>query len=302
MFAAALPPTAVAFLVCVLLVIALAAGLRAVAPAAPKAVDASTPSVLSGISGQRVMVGVVVGFLTLLATRWLLLALFVGAMVVFWGRLLRDTRADDERRRVEGIAKWLEDLRDTLRGSAMGAEEALEQVALRPPEAIAPALRTFAQRRRQGFRTEDALADLAEELAHPTSDAAVAAIRLVVGGSTSAGRLYGTVHALASAARDEVTARERIDRTRAIYQSSMKRLVVIGGALVAYLKFFGGDLLRPYDTAVGQLVLLFPLALWLGCIFWLRSLCRYELPQRYRAVGAVVAVAGGAGRAGEGTR
>ena len=69
MFAAALPPTAVALLVCVLLVIALAAGLRAVAPAASKAVDGSTPSVLSGISGQRVMVGVVVGFLTLLATR-----------------------------------------------------------------------------------------------------------------------------------------------------------------------------------------------------------------------------------------
>ena len=41
--------------------------------------------------------------------------------------LLHDERADEERRRLEGIAKWLEDLRDTLRGSAIGAEEALEQ-------------------------------------------------------------------------------------------------------------------------------------------------------------------------------
>ncbi|MDO8362842.1 MAG: hypothetical protein Q7V88_08090 [Actinomycetota bacterium] len=284
---ASLPPTAVAFATCVLLAAALLAVLRAFAPRRPLvATAASTPSALAGINGNRAAVGMAAGFLVLLATRWLLLAVLVGALVVFWRRLLHDTRADDERRRIEGIAKWLEDLRDTLRGSAMGAEEALEQVALRPPDAIAAALRTFALRRRQGFRTEDALADLAEELAHPTADAAIAAIRLVIGGSTSAGRLYGTVHALAAAARDEVTARERIDRTRAVYQSSMKRLVVIGAVLVAYLKVAGGDLLRPYDTAVGQVVLLLPLGMWLGCVLWLRSLCRYELPARYRIVGS----------------
>lgn len=285
---AAMPPTAVAVAVCLLLTAAIAAVLHGTRPrpAAGAVPSASTPSVLSGVSGNRVAAGLAAGVLALFATRWLLLALTVGGMVVFWGKLLHDTRADDERRRVEGIAKWLEDLRDTLRGSAIGAEEALEQVALRPPATIAGPLRTFAHRRRQGFRTEDALADLADDLAHPTADAAIAAIRLVVGGNTSAGRLYGTVNALSLAARDEVTARERIDRTRAIYHSSMKRLVLIGAALVGYLKVAGGDLLAPYDTAVGQAVLVLPLSMWLGCIVWLRSLCRYELPARYRVVGA----------------
>ncbi len=243
---------------------------------------------LAGIGGNRISVGLAGGFLVLLATRWPILALLAGVLIAVWGRLLHDTRADDERGRIEGIAKWLEDLRDTLRGSAIGAEEALEQVAVRPPSAIAEPLRSFAQRRRQGVRTEDALADLAEDLAHPTADAAVAAIRLVIGGSTSAGRLYATVTALATAARDEVSARERIDRTRAVYRSSMKRLVVIGGLLVAYLRFVGGDLLTPYDTALGQVVLLVPLGMWMGCVLWLRSLCRYELPRRYRIVGSGV--------------
>lgn len=283
---AALPSSAIAFAVCLLLLGALFAVLRAVAPQRHRAASASTPSLLAGIGGNRVAAGLAGGFLALLATRWLMLALLVGLLIVMWGRLMHDTRADDERRRIEGIAKWLEDLRDTLRGSAIGAEEALEQVAMRPPDAIAEPLRTFAHRRRQGFRTEDALADLAEELAHPTADAAVAAIRLVIGGSTSAGRLYGTVSALSAAARDEVTARERIDRTRAVYQSSMKRLVIIGGLLIAYLRFVGGDLLAPYDTAVGQVVLLLPLGMWLGCVLWLRSLCQYELPKRYRIVGS----------------
>ena len=286
MSSTAFPPSAVALAVCLLLGVALLAALRASASQRKSTAVPATPSMLAGISGNRVAVGFAAGFLVLLATRWVMLALLVGLLVVSWRRLLHDTRADDERRRIEGIAKWLEDLRDTLRGSAIGAEEALEQVALRPPDAIALPLRTFAHRRRQGFRTEDALADLAEDLAHPTADAAVAAIRLVIGGSTSAGRLYGTVSALAAAARDEVTARERIDRTRSVYQSSMKRLVIIGGLLVAYLKFAGGDLLQPYDTAVGQVVLLLPLGMWLGCVFWLRSLCRYQLPQRYRIVGS----------------
>ncbi|HQZ34793.1 MAG TPA: hypothetical protein PK020_10215 [Ilumatobacteraceae bacterium] len=286
---ATVPPSAVAFAVCVLLLGALMAGVRGVSPPRRRAASAATPSLLAGIRGNRVAAGLAGGFLVLLATRWLMLAVLVGVLIVLWGRLLHDTRADDERTRVEGIAKWLEDLRDTLRGSAIGAEEALEQVALRPPDAIAGPLRTFAHRRRQGFRTEDALADLAEELAHPTADAAVAAIRLVIGGSTSAGRLYATVSALAAAARDEVTARERIDRTRAVYQSSMKRLVIIGGLLIAYLRFVGGDLLTPYDTAVGQVVLLLPLGMWVGCVLWLRSLCRYDLPQRYRIVGSTVA-------------
>lgn len=288
---ATVPPTAVAVAVCLLLAAAIGMLLHGSRPQpTAAATSASTPSVLSGVSGNRVAAGLAAGVLVLFATRWALLALTVAAMVVFWGKLLHDTRADDERRRIEGIAKWLEDLRDTLRGSAIGAEEALEQVALRPPATIAGPLRTFAHRRRQGFRTEDALADLADDLAHPTADAAIAAIRLVIGGNTSAGRLYGTVNALSLAARDEVTARERIDRTRAVYHSSMKRLVVIGAALVGYLKFAGGSLLAPYDTAAGQIVLLLPLSMWLGCIFWLRSLCRYEMPARYRVVGAAEAV------------
>jgi hypothetical protein len=284
---APVPSIAVALAVCLLLSLALLAVLRAVGPARVSAVrTASTPSMMAGLGRGRMAVAGAVAFVVLMVTRWVLLAVLVGAMVLLWGRLLHDRRADDERRRVEGIAKWLEDLRDTLRGSSMGAEDALEQVALRPPESLALPMRNFVHRRRQGFRTEDALADLANELAHPTSDAAIAAIRLVIGGSTSAGRLYGTVHALAAAARDEVTARERIDRTRAIYQSSMRRLVVIGGLLVAYLKFLGGDLLQPYDSPVGQLVLMLPLGMWLGCVLWLRSLCRYDLPERYRIVGS----------------
>jgi len=286
---ASIPPAAVAFAASALVAAALAAvyaATRAEAVAV-RTESASTPGMLAGLPGERIAAGLVTAFLVLLVTRWVFLAALAGVLTALWGRLLHDRRADDERRRVEAIARWLEDLRDTLRGSSVGAEEALELVATRPPQAIAVPLQTFALRRRQGFRTHDALADLADDLAHPVSDAAIAAIALVVGGSTGAGRLYGTVSALAGAARDEVTARERIDRTRAVYQASMKRLVIIGALLVTYLRFAAGDLLQPYGTPAGQVVLLIPLAMWAGCMWWLRSLCRYELPRRYRMAGSM---------------
>lgn len=255
----------------------------------PTRSSADSTSVLSGLGGQRIAVGVAVGFVVLLLTRWPLLAVAAAVLTAVWGRLLHDQRADAERLRIEGIAKWLEDLRDTLRGSSVGAEEALEHVAARPPAAIREPLATFVFRRRQGFRTEDALTDLADSLAHPTSDAAIAAIRLVITGTAGAGRLYRTVSALAAAARDEVRARERVDRTRSQYQSSMKRLVIIAALLIGYLRVAAGDLLDPYATVGGQMFLLVPLAMWAGCIVWLRSMCRYEVPQRYRIVGSAPA-------------
>lgn len=250
--------------------------------AAATRLDDPSPRVLrrsrtgEGADDRRWAPAAATGVVVLLASRWIVLSLMAAALVVCWGTLVHDQRAELDRRRVDGLAKWLEALRDTLRGSSIGVEEALERVALRPPDALASPLTAYLRRRQQGFATGDALTDLAQDLAHPTADAAVAAIHLVIGGSTSPGRLHSTVHALSLAARSEVAARERIDRTRAVYRSSMKRLVVIGAVLIAYLKIAGGDLLRPYDRPGGQLFLLVPLSAWAGCLVWLRSLCRYE--------------------------
>jgi hypothetical protein len=290
-----LPPVAFGLVVGTLLAAAMGAVVASRHPrsARPEMADRSQPnqrpSRRAGFATRRIVAAMLAALITLILSRWVLLAGFVGALVLLWDRLLDDRRADEERARVEGIAKWLEDLRDTLRGSSVGAEEALEQVALRPPAAIEAQLHTYVRRRRQGFRTEVALADLADDLAHPTADAAVAAIRLVTSGAAGAGRLYTTVQSLAEAARDEVRARERVDRTRAVYQHSMNRLVVIGALLVAYLKVAGGDLLSPYDTPVGQVMLAIPLVLWLGCILWLRSLCHYEPTRGTRVAREVTA-------------
>jgi hypothetical protein len=288
---AMVPSAGVALAVAVLIGGALTAGAIALLPGSGTAADpgsrlSSRFTSLRTVDSRRAAIAVAVGFVVLLLTRWPLLALAAALTTALWRRVLRDERAEEERRRVEAIAKWLEDLRDALRGSSIGAEEALEQIAARPPAALREPMAVYVYRRRQGFRTEDALTDLADGIAHPIADAAIAAIRLVVSGTAGAARLHRTVSALAAAARDEVRARERVDRTRSVYQASMKRLVIIGALLVAYLRFAAGDLLEPYASPGGQLVLLIPLAMWAGCVAWMRSMCRYEPPRRYRIVGS----------------
>ena len=88
---------AVALAVMFLLAAAGAAAATAFRPPTVRARSASTPHALAGISGGRIAVGIAVGALTLMATRRLLLALLAGALVVFWGRLLHDRRAAEER-------------------------------------------------------------------------------------------------------------------------------------------------------------------------------------------------------------
>lgn len=222
---------------------------------------------------------VVAAMVVVAATRWPMLALVTGGGVLMWEPLMSDRVADEERVRVGAISKWLDDLRDTLRGSAMGLDEALEHVAMRPPAAIADNLERYLVHRRRGFRTEEALHWLGDDLAHPLGDTAVAAMSLVASGVAGAGRLHSTVDALARSARDELAARERIDRARAVYRHSMRRLVVIAALLIGYLRVMASELVAPYGTPTGQIVLLLPLGLWSGCILWLRSLCRDETPR-----------------------
>ena len=116
---AAVPTTAVALMAMLLVAGAIATGTVAFRPAPARRVR--RPRVAT-LDAGRVGLGIAVALVVLVVSRWPVLAVVSGALAAQWQHLLRDERADEERRRVEGIAKWLEDLRDTLRGSSVGTE------------------------------------------------------------------------------------------------------------------------------------------------------------------------------------
>ncbi len=258
----------------------------AFAPAPPR--RRTRASIGGTIGGERLATAAVAGVLTALASGWILAGLAVAALIAFWGRVFSSKRAAAERRRLEAIAKWLEDVRDLVRGSGMSLEQALEQTAGAPPVVLQDELSRFLARSRQGWDLDHALLALADELGHPTADAAIAAILMAIG--TSGARLVTAVTTLAEVARDEVGARERSDRLRAIYESSMRRLIVIAIGLIGFLRITSAELLEPLGTPAGQAWLALPLGVWAACLWWLRRLSRYEVPRRYRLRSGMEAV------------
>ena len=186
------------------------------------------------VSPTTAATAVAAGLLVLVVTRWLVAAAAAAGLVVVWSGLFQSSVATAERRRVAAIAKWLEDLRDLQRGSNLDLPQALDRSALRAPKDIEAELGRFVDRMRHHSPLDEALLALAVELDHPTSDMAIAAM-LFAYGHASGSTLYDTFEELAVSARDELAARDQIDRLRTRFESAMRRMLVILAALIAYL-------------------------------------------------------------------
>lgn len=232
------------------------------------------------VDGNVGAAAVAAGVAVLLVTRWPIAAAAVAVLVVGWRYLFAAHTATRARRRLDGIAKWLEDLRDLQQGSNLDLVETLVQASSRAPKVIEPELIAFAARVSHHVALPDALCELADELDHPVADTAVAAM-VFASGHASGSALYETFAQLASTARDELTARDRIDRMRLDFERSMRRMLVILAALIAYMVLVAGETLSPYRSPAGQAWMVVPIVMWAGSLLWLRRLSRYERGGRF---------------------
>jgi hypothetical protein len=259
---------------------------QALSPAPPApATGASRPRVLPVLNSTLVTVAVISAMAVLVVTRWPVAAAAVAGLVLAWPALF-PTDAVVSRQRLEGIAKWLEDLRDLQSGSNLDLLETLDQASRRAPKAITAELSRFSSRTGHHQPLGEALLELADDLDHPVADTAVAAM-LFAAGDASGSSLHATFSLLADTARDELVARDRIDRMRLNFQRSMRRMLMILAGLIAYMVIVATDTLAPYRTATGQVWLVVPVGVWALSLVWLRRLSRYEDIGRYISQRAV---------------
>ncbi|HEY3810476.1 MAG TPA: hypothetical protein VGL49_03495 [Acidimicrobiales bacterium] len=179
--------------------------------------------------------------------------------------------------RIEAIAGWAEMLRDTMAGSA-GLEQAIIATASLAPLPIRAEVATLAVRL-EGERLAPALRAFADEVADPTCDLVVAA--LVLAAEHQAQRLGELLGSLAAAARDQATMRLRVEAGRARIRTSVKVIVGATSALVVGLALFNRDYLAPYDTPVGQLVLLLVGGVFAIAFVWLARMTRPATVDRF---------------------
>ena len=233
----------------------------------------------------QILVGVVVAVVVLVTTRWPVAAGAAVALTVGWSALFpKDSAA--QRSKLEGVAKWMEDLRDLQRGSSLDLAETLDHSARRAPTAIKPELDRFSSRVRHHVPLPEALLELADELDHPVVDTAVAAM-VFSAGDASGASLHATFDMLADSARDELTARDSIDRIRLRFHRAMRQMLIVLAGLIGYLVLFAPDIVEPYRTVEGQIWLLIPVGVWGGSLWWLRSLGRYERLGRFISADAL---------------
>lgn len=241
-----------------------------------------SPSRRVQIDQRTVATAIAAGAVVLVATRWPIAALAAAVLTGGWRYLFAANQATAARRRLDAIAKWLEDLRDLQAGSNLDLAETLSQSATRAPKEIAPQLLEFSSRVAHHVPLTDALVDLADDLDHPVADTAVASM-VFAAGHASGSALGATFAQLAENARDELTARDRIDRMRVNFERSMRRMLAILGLLLAYLVVVAPEVLEPYRTPAGQGWMVVPIAIWAGSLLWLRQLSRYERASRFVA-------------------
>jgi tight adherence protein B len=231
------------------------------------------------VDQRRLLIAVAATLATLVVTRWPIAAVAggVAAWTIAGTAGTKQRRAIDKR--TEAIALWAEMLRDAI-GTARGVEGVLVATASTAPLPIRAEVQTMA-RRLQHEPLDAVLDDLAADLDHPIGDLVVTALRLT---STAGGRQVRDVLAnLAAAAYAEADSRRRVEVARERPRSAMRYTAMIIGGFVALLVVFSRKYLAPYDSALGQVVLLFVGFYWSAGFWWMHRMGRVTPVERFLA-------------------
>jgi Flp pilus assembly protein TadB len=257
----------------------LVAAVRGLPPSGPR-----TPGRLHrwahDVGVARGAVALAAGLLAVVATGWLVAGIGVVLLVVSWRGL---SGAAGERlalARLEGLATWTESLRDTIAG-AVGLEQAIP-ASLR---AAAPSLReplsVLVDRLHTRVPMAEALRRFADDLSDPGADLIIAA--LIINSRLRGPGLRDLLGALSRSVREELDVRRNVYAERRSTRRSAQIVVGISVGLALGLGVFDRGYVQIYSTVTGQLVLALVAALYAAGIIWMRSLARFQTPERLLA-------------------
>lgn len=230
------------------------------------------------VVGIRGLIALVAGVIVLLATRWVVAAIGIALLILFWHKL--SGGAGGERTaiaRLEGLATWTESLRDTIAG-AVGLEQAIP-ASLR---AAAPALKEpligLVDRLHTRVPLPEALRRFADDINDPSADLILAA--LIINSRLRGPGLRTLLGALSGAVREELDMRRRIEAQRRATRFSAMFVVGFSVGVAVLLAVFNQRFVKVYGTLNGELVLVVIAALYAAGFFWLTRLARFDMPER----------------------
>ncbi|MFJ9729428.1 type II secretion system F family protein [Streptomyces sp. NPDC101209] len=214
---------------------------------------------------------------------WLVSGNFVGAALlgsavigVPW--LISPAQMAAERiGQLEGLSEWTQRLAGLLQ-LGMGLEQAMITSRQGAPDALAAQIINLSDRLRLGWRPDGALRAFAEELDDVTADKVSAALILSAGDRGPG--LAQALEDLSGTVREEVAKKRAIEADRAKPRTTVRWMTVITvGVVVA--GFFVPSYTKPYATLLGQLVLAFLTAGFVGVLALMRQLGSFRRVPRF---------------------
>ncbi len=204
-------------------------------------------TLVARVAGSALSAGVVL-FVTgwPVAATYAFILSFVGS-----GLWLRRRQRQAELDRLEGLAEWLDVVRDALR-AASGLEQALLASTLHPPDAIAADVKRLGLNLRHRPLLE-CLREFGDGLGLPASDRTVVALMLTI--SSGAGRLVPVLTEVSTAARREVASARIVAAERAGLYSQANSITLLTVVTVAAAYFYRREEMAVYDTFGGQAVM-----------------------------------------------
>lgn len=233
--------------------------------------------------GRRLAFGIGAGLLALLGTRWVVAGIGIGLLVAFWDRIAGSSGVERHAiSRLEGLAAWTESLRDTIAG-AIGLEQAIPATATNAAPSIRPSLNLMVDRIRIRESLPSALTAFAEDLDDPSADVICAA--LLLNARLRGPGLRDVLTALASSTREELDMRRRIEASRKSIRRSVQIVLFIVLGMMGGLSVLNRDYVAPYNSVLGQMMLLIVALIFTAGLLWLRSLAAPSKTDRFLVFG-----------------
>jgi len=235
-------------------------------------------SLVTGRNGYRLAGAVAGGAVVAAVTRWPVAALLAAMFTYAAPSMLGGGRAEAASlAKLEAIASWTESLRGSLRAYA-GIEQAIRDTADQSKAPVHAQVIGLAAALAAGARLPVALTSFKADVDHHSADLVATALRKAAGSHT--GNLAAQLGWLAHAVRERVAAMQRVETERTEAKTSARLVILIVVVVGVGLYVFNRPLLAPFDSASGQLVLLFVGGIWTLAAVWLQRLTRIPEPVR----------------------
>ncbi len=247
--------------------IALVVGLRP----SPVVERPSRPRKVRTLTKQTRMLllgGVAAGVVAFLVTGWVLALIVVPIAFVGLPVLLSSSSAAQRIARLEAMEEWTRSLSGVLT-VGVGLEQALVATLRSTPAAIAPEVTRLVARLRARWPTEDALRAFADELDDATGD--LVAANLILGARRRGAGLASVLEGLAESVAADVRARRQVEADRAKPRATARWVTLISVGVLVILAV-SGTYVRPYQSPLGQVVLVVLLSLYIATLVWMKRM------------------------------